>query len=113
MVRFGSFGMVDVERIVAEVLDVLGFRMRLMSISKAAVLECAVVGKRAIYYVEIKHWHCPLASLRELLEVSTLDGSAFSDAPSTWGSDPIETQGSPENWRGLGDQINCHKASSR
>jgi restriction system protein len=50
----------DVERIVAEVFDGLGFRVTLTPGSKDGgkdvILECEVAGKRAIYYVEIKHW---------------------------------------------------------
>ncbi len=50
----------DVERTIAEVFDGLGFRVTLTPGSKDGgkdvVLECEVAGKRAVYYVEIKHW---------------------------------------------------------
>lgn len=50
----------DVERIVAEVFDGLGFRVTLTAGSKDGgkdvILECEIAGKQATYYVEIKHW---------------------------------------------------------
>jgi len=50
----------DVERIVAEVFDGLGFGVTLTHGSKDGgkdvILEYEVAGKRATYYVEIKHW---------------------------------------------------------
>ncbi|TAX46683.1 restriction endonuclease (plasmid) [Rhizobium leguminosarum] len=47
----------DVERIVAEVFDGLGFRVTLTAGSKdGGKDECEVAGKQATYYVEIKHW---------------------------------------------------------
>jgi restriction endonuclease Mrr len=50
----------DVERVVAEVFDGLGFGVTLTPSSKDGgkdvILTCTVKGKRAEYYVEIKHW---------------------------------------------------------
>lgn len=50
----------DVERLVADLFDGLGFRVTLTPGSKDGgkdvILECTVEGKRRNYIVEIKHW---------------------------------------------------------
>ena len=50
----------DVERVVAEVFNGLGFRVTLTPGSKDGgkdvVLTCTVLGRSAEYYVEVKHW---------------------------------------------------------
>ena len=50
----------DVERVVAEVFDGIGFQVTLTPGSKDGgkdvVLACTVKGRQAEYYVEIKHW---------------------------------------------------------
>lgn len=52
----------DLERVVAEVFDGLGFSVELTrpanDLGKDVVLECRVEGKDADYIVEIKHWRC-------------------------------------------------------
>jgi restriction system protein len=50
----------DLERVVAEVFSGLGFGVTLTPVSKDGgkdvILTCSVRGKRAEYYVEVKHW---------------------------------------------------------
>jgi HJR/Mrr/RecB family endonuclease len=52
----------DLERMLAEVFDNLGFSVELTPGSKDGgkdiILECLVAGKRQTYIVEIKHWRC-------------------------------------------------------
>ncbi|MDY7232995.1 restriction endonuclease [Hyalangium rubrum] len=67
----------DVERVMAEVFDGLGFGVTLTPGSKDGgkdiILTCLVQGKRAEYYVEIKHWRSSTrvgrAAVEKLLKV--------------------------------------------
>jgi len=78
----------DVERVVAEVFDGLGFAVTLTPGSKDGgkdvILTCKVNGKRAEYYVEIKHWRSSTrvgsAAVEKLLKViarEKKDGGLF------------------------------------
>ncbi|MCR4469849.1 MULTISPECIES: restriction endonuclease [unclassified Burkholderia] len=78
----------DVERVVAEVFDGLGFGVELTPGSKDGgkdvILTCTVNGKRAEYYVEIKHWRSATrfgsAAIERLLKVivkERKDGGLF------------------------------------
>lgn len=78
----------DVERVVAEIFDGLGFGVTLTPSSKDGgkdvILTCIVKGKRAEYYVEIKHWRSSTrvgsAAIAKLLKVivrEKKDGGLF------------------------------------
>ncbi|WP_194869514.1 restriction endonuclease [Myxococcus sp. AB025B] len=78
----------DVERVMAEVFDGLGFEVKLTPGSKDGgkdvVLACNVRGRRAEYYVEIKHWRSATrvgrAAVERLLKVvaeEKKDGGVF------------------------------------
>jgi HJR/Mrr/RecB family endonuclease len=67
----------DLERLVAEIFDGLGFKATLTPASKDGgkdvIVECFVQGRKASYVVEIKHWRSGKrvggADTRNLLEV--------------------------------------------
>lgn len=78
----------DVERVVAEVFEGLGFEAELTPGSKDGgkdvVLTCTVSGKKAQYYVEVKHWRSSTkvgaSAVQKLLEVvvrEKKDGGLF------------------------------------
>jgi restriction system protein len=79
----------DVERVVAEVFDGLGFQVSLTPGSKDGgkdvVLSCTAIGRQAEYYVEIKHWRSSTkvgsGAVEKLLKViveQKKDGACFS-----------------------------------
>jgi restriction system protein len=78
----------DLERVVAEVFSGLGFGVTLTPGSKDGgkdvILTCLVRGRRAEYYVEIKHWRSSTrvgqAAVEQLLKVvveEQIDGGLF------------------------------------
>jgi restriction system protein len=78
----------DLERIVAEIFEGLGFQTTLTEGSKDGgkdvILTCTVKGKAATYYVEVKHWRSSTrvgaSAVEKLLEVvvrEKKDGGLF------------------------------------
>lgn len=78
----------DLERIVAEIFEGLGFKADLTEGSKDGgkdvILTCTVKGKTATYYVEVKHWRSSTrvgaSAVEKLLEVvarEKKDGGLF------------------------------------